>query len=248
MIAEEFLHDLITSIEMTAANNTYVPSQKYKPSSMNCLRNMYFQMEGRTPERGSQSYTSVGILETGTDRHLRIQEAVSNMRANGFECDYLDVETYIREHNVPYVEVVKKNGPETLLYNTQYNMSFACDGLIYYKNNYYIIEFKTEGNYKFDPQTFVDPTHYNQATAYALSFGIDQVLFIYIDRNSLKMKSYLLEVTDTMKERVLSKIDQCNLYLSKKVIPPKENVDYKICAWCLYKEYCKSLPKEEFNF
>ena len=248
MIEEEFLNDLTTSIEITAANNNYIPSQKYKPSSMHCLRNMYFQMVGQPPEKGGQPYTSVGILETGTDRHLRLQEAVSNMRRNGFDCDYLDVETYIKENNIPYLEVIKKNGPETLLYNTQYNMSFACDGLVNYKGNYYIVEFKTEGNYKFDPQVSVDPTHYNQATAYSLSFGLDKVLFIYVDRNSLKMKCYLLEVTDTMKERVLSKIDQCNMYLNRQVIPPKDNVDYKICVWCAYRQFCKSLPKEEFKW
>lgn len=248
MIENMFLNDLIASIEKVDEDDVYIPSKSYKPSSMNCIRNMYFQLEGRMPEVGTDSYTSIGILETGTDRHLRIQQAVMNMKANGFDCEYLDVPTYLSEHpELSDIEVIRSMGAETLLYNKTYNMRFACDGLVRYKGEVYIIEFKTEGSYKFDPRTGVDPSHYNQASAYSLSFKINNVLFIYIDRNSLKMKCYLLPVTDTMRERISSKIELCDRYLSRGVIPPKDAVDYKTCAWCAYKTFCKSIPKEEFN-
>lgn len=246
IIDEQFLEDLTASIEKTALDNISTPSKKYKPSSMNCIRNMFFQIEGREPEKNPQAYTSVGILETGTDRHVRIQQAVAAMRANGFDCDYLDVPEYLEQHpELSDIQVVRKMGVETLLYNTKYNISFACDGLIKYRGEYYIIEFKTEGSYKFDYRTGVDPSHYNQASAYSLSFGLDKVIFIYIDRNTLKMKCYLLDVTDTMRERIVSKIEQCNRYVERNVIPPKDNVDYKVCSWCAYRLFCKSIPKTE---
>lgn len=248
MINDEFLRDLICSIEKTANEGTHIPSKSYKPSSMNCIRNMFFQIEGREPEPSTSAYTSVGILETGTDRHLRIQNAVAAMRANGFDCDYIDIPTYLSEHpELSNIQIIKSMGVETLLHNVDLNMNFACDGIIRYKGNYYIVEFKTEGSYKFDLRTSVDPSHFNQASAYALSFNINNVLFIYIDRNTLKMKSYLLQVTDTMKERISSKIELCNIYISRGVIPPKDPVDYKTCAWCGYREFCKSIPKEEFD-
>lgn len=170
------------------------------------------------------------------------------MRENGFDCDYLDVPEYLETHpELSDIQVVRKMGVETLLYNTKYNISFACDGLIRYKGEYYIIEFKTEGSYKFDPRKGVDPSHYNQASAYSLSFGLDKVMFIYIDRNTLKMKCYLLQVTDTMRERIVSKIEQCDRYVERNVIPPKDNVDYRTCAWCGYKNFCSSIPKAEFD-
>lgn len=248
MISEDFLDDLISSIEKTAMDNISTPSKSYKPSSLHCIRNMYFQMEGREPEKNFQAYTSVGILEAGTDRHERIQAAIKEMRHNGFDCDYLDVPTYLSEHpELEDLEVIRSMGAETLLYNKKYNMRFACDGLINYKGKYYIIEFKTEGSYKFDFRNGVDPNHINQASAYSLSFNLNDVIFVYIDRNTLRMKCYLLEVTDTMRERIMSKIELCDSYVRREVIPPKDNVDYKICSWCQYKQYCKSLPKEEFT-
>lgn len=238
-IESQFLSDLTQSIELTEKNNLREPSRKYKPSSMNCIRNMYFQIIGQHVEDIGRPYSSIGIAETGTDRHIRIQAAVSSMRNNGFDCDYIDVEEYINSHldTITDVDVVRKNGAETLLYNKRYNMSFACDGIIKYKGEYYIIEFKTEGANKFSKRIYVDDSHLNQATAYSLSLKIDNVLFVYIDRDSLKMKAYMLNVTDTMRERIASKIDMCEYYVQNKQIPPKEK-SYKNCMFCNYKEYC----------
>ena len=239
-VDSQFLNDLTQSIELTEKKNLREPSKKYKPSSMNCIRNMYFQITGQKVEDIGKSYNSIGIAETGTDRHIRIQAAVSAMRENGFDCDYLDVETYIKENNIEDLDVVRKNGAETLLYNRRYNISFACDGLIKYLGNYYIIEFKTEGSYKFNKRYGVDESHLNQATAYSLSFKLDNVLFVYIDRDTLKMKTFMLHVTDTDRERIISKIDMCNLYVANGGIPPKEK-SYKTCLYCQYKEYCESI-------
>ena len=240
LVEDHFLNDLIQSIELTERKNLREPSKKYKPSSMNCIRNMYFQIIGQKVEDIGKTYSSIGIAETGTDRHIRIQAAVSAMRENGFDCDYLDVETYIKENNIEDIDIVRKNGAETLLYNKKYNISFACDGIIKYKNEYYIIEFKTEGAYKFNKRIGVDESHINQASAYSLSLKLNNVLFIYIDRDSLKMKAFMLSVTDTMRERIISKINTCDLYIANGGIPPKEK-SYKNCMYCQYKAYCESI-------
>lgn len=239
-VEEMFLDDLISSIELTEKNNLREPSRKYKPSSMNCIRNMYFQITGQKVEDIGKPYFSIGIAETGTDRHVRIQEAVSTMRENGFDCDYLDVETYIKDNNIEDLDVVRKNGAETLLYNKKYNISFACDGIVNYKGKYYIVEFKTEGANKFSKRTSVDESHYNQASAYSLSLKLNDVLFIYIDRDSLKMKAYMLNVTDTMRERIVSKIETCDLYIANGNVPPKEK-SYKTCLYCQYKQVCETI-------
>ena len=168
---------------------------------------------------------------------VREDDAVAYLVKNNFA-----VEDFINEHSdeLSDIQIVRKMGVETLLYNTKYNISFACDGIIKYKNNYYIIEFKTEGANKFSRRTGVDESHINQASAYSLSLGLDNVLFVYIDRDSLKMKTYLLSVTDTMRERVSSKIEMCNYYVSNNILPPKEK-SYKNCMFCQYKNYCESV-------
>lgn len=237
---QDFLNDLKRSIELDADKNSRLPSKTYKPSGMNCIRASYYQILGVQPDEASSSYTLVGICNSGTDIHVRIQTAVEQMKDNGMDCEYIDVAEFVRQRNLTDLQVVSKNGMETKLYHTKFNISFLCDGIIKYKNHYYILELKTENSYKFMNRKDVDPSHYNQATAYSLAFGIDQVLFVYISRDILDMKAFMLNVTGEMKEGLVGYIEECDGYLKRLITPPKpENVQKKACSYCMYKSRCQ---------
>ena len=129
---------------------------------------------------------------------------------------------------------------ETKLYHKELNMSFMCDGIIKYKGRYYILELKTENSYKFMNRKDVDPSHYNQGTAYSLALGIDQVLFVYISRDILDMKAFMFNVTDEMRDNLLEYIYECDGYIERQITPPKpENITRKACTYCGYREQCK---------
>ena len=83
-IEKQFVEDLKRSIELNDKKESRKPSQTYKPSSMNCLRNMYYQRIGIEPESESNAVL-IGICESGTDRHERVQEAISRMKENNIE-------------------------------------------------------------------------------------------------------------------------------------------------------------------
>lgn len=240
-IEKQFLQDLTVSIEKNAENNTHKPSQTYKPSSMNCTRQMTYQILGAEPEKSKTSYQLEGICESGTDRHIRIQQAIEKIKdILNVDCLYIDVEEFVKQRNLSDLEVVSKSGMETKLYNKKYNMSFMCDGIIKYKTKYFIFEFKTETADKFYRRTDVDENHYNQATAYALNFGINDVLFVYENRNTLDKKAYIRHVTPEMKEELVGKIEYCDSYAKQLKVPPKpETVSKKACSYCAYKTRCE---------
>lgn len=50
-IEQQFLNDLKASIEKSAVKNARKPSQTYKPSSMNCVRQMVYQVLGIEPRK-----------------------------------------------------------------------------------------------------------------------------------------------------------------------------------------------------
>ena len=239
-IEKQFLNDLIASIEKSA-NEVRKPSQTYKPSGMNCVRQMVYAILGVEPEQKGTTYQLAGICESGTDRHIRIQQAIERMKEKiGADCEYIDVETYVKQRNLTDLEIVSKNGMETKLYNKKYNISFMCDGIIRYKGQYYIFEFKTETADKFYKRTDTDPSHYNQATAYSLSFGINQVMFLYENRNTCDLKSYIRKVTEDMKGELIYKIEYCNSYAKQLKAPPKPlDVTKKACSYCIYKKRCE---------
>lgn len=239
-VEQSFLSDLKRSIELTDEKNSRKPSQTYKPSSMNCIRNMYFQVTGQEPDKANSSACLVGICESGTDRHERVQNAVSHMKDNGIDCEYVDVAKFVKSRNLDYLEVVSKQGHETKLYHKTLNMSFLCDGIIRYKGKYYILEIKTESIYKWQNRHGVNEAHHNQATAYSTALGIDEVIFLYINRDNTDMKSFLFTVTDSMKAELVGKIEKCDEYVKNLTCPPKpENADNKMCQYCSYRNSCR---------
>lgn len=239
-IENQFLTDLQNSIEKTAEANSSLPSKTYKPSGMNCDRAMVYQVLGYEPDNGRASYQLEGICESGTDRHIRIQKAIENMsKVLNIDCEYINVADFVKQRNLDYLEIRGQSGMETKLYHKDFNMSFMTDGIIKYKGKYFVFEFKTETADKFYQRKDIDPKHYNQATAYALAFKLDKVLFIYENRNTCDKKAFIKEVTQEMKDTLIAKLQYCNSFVEKNEIPPKPvNLDKRNCRYCGYHSYC----------
>lgn len=241
-IEQQFLNDLKASIEKQDEKQARKPSKSYKPSSMHCIRNMYFQVTGAESRSERASSELVGICESGTDRHERIQQAVTDMKATGIDCEYVNVGEYVKSHGLNYLNVVKQSGYETKLFYPDLNMSFLCDGIIRYKGKYYILEIKTETSNKFWNQEGVMPEHYLQGTAYSVALGINHVLFLYECRDNCAKKAFMLEVTDDMKNDLVGKITECDGYVKRMIPPPKpQDATKKMCAYCGYSELCKGV-------
>lgn len=236
----------------------YKPSIYYKPSSLICMRQMYFTRKGVEPEDEKKTAAGIGICESGTDRHDRIQRVLAKMKELGMEFEYIDVETYVKEHNLTDIEIIEKKGMETKCFNKRYNISFLTDGIIRYipDNSYYIFEYKTEISNKFRNREQEEITHRTQAACYSLSFHIDDTLFIYENRDVCEKKVFLYHSDYTeQKTKVIDKIKKCEEYLANNTIPPKltnKDIDpnfvggrdrvsgpsAKICQYCKYKKEC----------
>lgn len=240
-VEESFLADLKRSIELSDKKNSRKPSQTYKPSSMNCLRNMYYQVTGVEVENDS-NYVMVGICQSGSDTHEYIQNKISEMSENGMNCKYVDVADFVTSRGLTdELDIVAKQGNETKLYHKRLNMSFLCDGIIDYKDHYYIVEFKTETAFKWQQRNGVDPKHYNQATAYSLAFGIDEVIFVYICRDNSDMKAYKLTVTSEMRDILTSRIEECDRWVNVMKKAPeidKSQLPKNTCRYCAYGDVC----------
>ena len=242
---KRFLSDLKRSIEMTEDKNKRKGSQYYKPSSMNCIRQMYYIVTGKDPDPSISNYCGIGICNAGTDIHQRIQQAVLDMKKNGIDCEYVNVAEYVESRGLDYLEIkekpnFKKGKFETKLYHKTLNMSFLCDGIVRYKGKYYILEIKSEGSSKFYNRVDVDPTHTKQGTAYSVALGIDEVIFVYVSRDVLDMKSFMFHPTNAMKEDLVGLIEECDNYVKRLKTPSKPvDVFKKTCEYCPYRSSCR---------
>jgi len=234
-----FLLDLKRSIELTDKKDFRKGSPSYKPSSMGCIRQMYYVRNGFEPDSNGSSYQLIGICNNGTDTHVRIQTYVSRMKENDMDCEYVDVAQFVTSRELQDIEIVSQNGMETKLYHKTLHLSFLCDGIIKYRGVYYILELKTEGSNKFWARNGVDPSHYNQATCYSLALGLDNVLFVYINRDSYDMKSYMFNVTTDMKQSITGLLLNCESCVEQNIVPDKPiDVAKKTCDYCNFKQRC----------
>ena len=240
--SQRFLMELQTSIEKTDEQHKKKPGTlAYKPSSMNCVRMMYYYMTGASKDEQSMGSELIGICESGTDRHERIQQAIIDMKGNGFDCEYVNVADYIREHDVPDLEILEQSGYETKLRHTKLNLRFMCDGIIKYRGKYYILEIKTESSFKWQSRTAVDEGHYTQACTYSHAIGIADVMFVYENRDNCGKKCFIYTPSQQqINDLVLSKIKDCDTHLLENRVPAiPTSVAAKTCRFCDYKTICR---------
>lgn len=236
-VEKDFVKDFEYAITENAKNDTHIPSRTFKPSSLGgCVRNLYFQLTGVQPKNSDASSMLVGICESGTDRHIRIQTHIIDMKNHGIDCEYIDIETFVKSRGLTDIEIVAKDGIETKCYNKKYNISFLTDGIIRYKGQYYILEIKTETDNKYWDHKDVRPEHVAQGVTYKISFGINQVLYLYENRSTTAHKAYVLDITEDMAKDIIVKMNFVNSCVENVVVPDKP-IDAK-CSYCGYKEEC----------
>lgn len=231
----EFLTDLLYDIEMNSRANDKKPVTAYKPSMLKCQRECFFAFKGFEKEAGSFDYQGIGIMESGTDRHKRLQDILLQSKT----IKYIDVADFIKNNQLGYLEIVGNFGNETLLYDKRYNMRFMTDGLVEYKNKVFILEIKTESMMKFDKHDEVWEEHLNQASCYSMAFGINDILFLYENRDTLAKKVIHLKVTHEMRQGVIDFINSCNIHVNENSLPPKAEGGH--CRWCEYRKACRGI-------
>ena len=202
---------------------------------------MYFQRTGAPTDGERSNANLIGICETGSARHQHIQMYLEKMKQAGVECEYIDIEKFIKMRRLNHLEILGKQGFETKVFHKDLNISFLCDGIIKYMGQYYIFEFKTESIYKWQSREGVADEHITQGTAYAVCFDINQIMFVYENRDNCDKKAFVLQVTNDMKfDLILSKIEACDGYVNRLIPPPKpDNLSKKTCDYCNYKKECR---------
>lgn len=238
-VEKAFVADLNYSIEKSAGKDKHTPSRTFKPSSIGgCAKCIAYQLIGEEPhgEKGLSAST-VGILENGTDRHIRLQEAICDMKNNGIDCEYVDVADFVKQEELDYIKIVAKSGIETKCFWEEIPLSFLTDGIIKYKGKYYILEIKTMNADKFFKSKDVREEHKAQGICYSLAFGISDVIYLYECRDSLSRKAFRFHVTDSMRKDLMEKVNYIKDTIASGELPHAEK-GVK-CKYCPYSYLCE---------
>lgn len=233
---------------LTVREDQPYPKDRTRPSSLGkCPRSIYFERTGADRDKSNFNnpwlYNQVGILESGTDRHERIQTVLQRMEEHG-HIKNIDIPTAVQEAQQrginTYFESWNEEKTEARCYNTDLNISFQADGLIEYGGITAVFEIKTCTCKKMaDLRKTKEPfkEHIKQATAYALALGVDHILFFYEDRDYTSHLPILHHITQEEKDFVINKLRLVDDAIKEGKIPDKNKDE---CYFCNFKGLCKT--------
>lgn len=238
-IEQKFLTALKSVV--IAENKPRPRSPSYKPSSLNCPRLMYYDITQAPMDIQVNDYSDVRICETGSNSHENIQHYCTLFTKYNKEFEYYDVGTYIKEMGLDYLVIKEKKGFETKLFDTRYNISFLCDGILKHTDAYgnikwYILEIKTESERTGLDRNSSNPKHTRQSVSYSLSLKINDIIWLYEERNFCVPKVFHTIVTDEERMelvQIFEYVDDC----VKEVKPPPKQAKPD-CRYCCYTKVC----------
>lgn len=224
------------------------PDGYFRPSSLYGCERMLWLIQTRG-EKDSNKYDHnlIGICESGTDRHARIQHVVQNMQRLGFDCVMLDVEQEVEKARQRGVNTTfigwNAERTEARCRNDDYSIYFQPDGVIMYRGRKYLLEIKTETVFGFQKRVSPKDEHLDfQATCYSAGMGLNNIMFIYECRDNTSKKPYIVHVTDEMRANVLRKIRRVKWYVKTMTCPPMEKDK---CKYCKHTKACKEIGETE---
>ena len=79
-----------------------------------------------------------------------------------------------------------------------------------------------------------------QVTCYCASLDLDKAFVLYENRDNCELECPIIEITQDMKNNLVSYINECEGYVERMIAPPKCE-DKKNCRWCSYKTLCQKV-------
>lgn len=248
-VHQKFLSDLCHAIEEHDKASRRKSSKYYKPSSMTCMRQMYYQRTGAQRDDRKQGYEYIGMADTGSRRHEAIQEVLLEMKKMGFPWKYWDIEEFLKQHRWPNnqcknLKVVRKDGAETLLRDEVLHVSFRTDGVLEDLSDttgdpFYLFEFKNQTSIQAAGKTSVDEKHYSQIDTYGMELLLNKALVLYENRDRCTLfLPELYMIPDTAKESRTALLMEAEGYVERAIPPPKPPITKGLCTFCDYKDQC----------
>lgn len=226
--------------EKIAARNAEPKHKTFAPSSFRCPRVSWFRLRGVQPDAIKKPDRTMEFSsEIGTACHEIIQRNLKEALGK----DWIEVEDYLKdnpEDGAKYDWQLEKSGYETKISISNPPIRFACDGIIRWKGEIYLLEIKTSEFASFDELTDPKEQHIDQIKCYATLLGIKHVLVLYQDRQYGGLKCFEMTISDSDNRYVLDKFQYVMDMVEANLAPeglPKGDASCS-AALCPYYKKC----------
>jgi CRISPR/Cas system-associated exonuclease Cas4 (RecB family) len=120
-------------------------------------------------------------------------------------------------------------------------ISGRADAIITLNNELYVVDFKSMNSYKFKTLEAPPEENINQIQLYLHYFGIPKGILLYVDKNTLSLKEFLINYNPGLAKSLISALENLKIKIDKNIIPARM-ADYPgsfYCKYCAFHEICK---------
>lgn len=221
-----------------AARNAEPKHKTFAPSSFRCQRISWFRLRGVQPDEIKKPDRTLDFTaEIGSACHTIIQRNLQEALGE----DWIDVGQYLKDMNPSYSYTLNQFGYETQIEIDSPPIRFACDGIIRWKGEFYLLEIKSSEYASFDELTDPKAQHVDQIKCYATLLGLKHVLVLYIDRQYGSIKCYEMTITESDNREVMDRFQYVQDMVEAFLAPDRLPKDDPWCtaSMCPYYKKCK---------
>jgi CRISPR/Cas system-associated exonuclease Cas4 (RecB family) len=129
-------------------------------------------------------------------------------------------------------------------------ISGRADAIITLNNELYVVDFKSMNSYKFKNLEAPPEENINQIQLYLHYFGITKGILLYVDKNTLSLKEFLINYDSELAESLISALENLKIKIDANVIPARiasHPANFQ-CKYCVFREICKISGEGEVDW
>jgi len=133
-------------------------------------------------------------------------------------------------------------------------ISGRADAIITLNNELYVVDFKSMNSMVFKNLTEPKKDNINQIKLYLRYFKIPKGILLYINKDTLELKEFLVEYNPDIAQKLLKDLSELKTKIDSNVVPDRipDYPDNWQCQYCQFKEICatagsSNIKWEEFK-
>jgi len=129
-------------------------------------------------------------------------------------------------------------------------ISGRADAIISIDNELFVVDFKSMNSLVFKGLEQPKEDNVNQLQLYLHFFKIPKGILLYINKDTLELKEFLINYNPAIAKKLLSELTELKIKIDKNTIPTRLDSwpsDWQ-CQYCQFKEICKLAGQKELNW
>ncbi len=129
-------------------------------------------------------------------------------------------------------------------------ISGRADAIVTLNNKLYVVDFKSMNSLIFKGLNSPKEENVNQIQLYMHFFKIPRGILLYINKDTLELKEFLIEYEQKKCEKLLEDLKILKEKIEKNIVPPvlPDYPENWQCKYCQFKEICQIIGKKEINW